>query len=180
MPRVSDENQNEFAVGGMPVGALCGRAEIMAPLGLPWGHPKGVFLSGTFSGNPLTMAAGVAALTHMRDNKDTIYPYLNEQGSRLAAKVNAFCEGRQMGAELLNAGSIFYLHFKRGIKTSRDVTGVNRDAEREFYVHLMARGVIVPGIHLFFISTEHSPEDIDTIADAFCTSLQDVRDDGLI
>ena len=126
------------------------------------------------------MAAGVAALTHMRDNKDTIYPYLNEQGSRLAAKVNAFCEGRQMGAELLNAGSIFYLRFKRGIKTSRYVTGVNRDAEREFYVHLMARGVIVPGIHLFFISTEHSPEDIDTIADAFCTSLQDVRDDGLI
>ncbi|MBT6513085.1 MAG: aminotransferase class III-fold pyridoxal phosphate-dependent enzyme [Rhodospirillaceae bacterium] len=166
--------------GGMPIGALSGRADIMAPLGKPWGDPDGVFLGGTFSGNPLTMAAGVAALTHMRDNKETVYPYLNEQGDRLAAKVNKYCEERQMGAELNNAGSIMYMHFKRGIKTSRDLTDENHDAEREFYVHLMTKGVIVPGIHLFFISTEHTPEDIDTIADAFCESLQDVREDGII
>jgi len=166
--------------GGMPIGALSGPSEVMAPLGLPWGDPKGVFLGGTFSGNPLTMAAGVAALTHMRDNRDTIYPYLNEQGQRLADRVNRFCEERQMGAQLHNAGSIFYMHFKRGIKTSRDLEGENHEAEREFYVNLMARGVIVPGIHLFFISTEHTPEDIETIADAFCDALQDVRDDGLL
>jgi glutamate-1-semialdehyde 2,1-aminomutase len=166
--------------GGMPVGALSGRAEVMAPLGKPWGDPDGVFLGGTFSGNPLTMAAGVAALTHMRDNKDTIYPYLNEQGDRLAKRVNAFCEERQMGAQLMNAGSILYMHFKRGIETSRDLADENHDAEREFYVHLMARGVIVPGIHLFFLSTAHTLEDVDAVADAFCASLQDVREDGLI
>ena len=64
--------------------------------------------------------------------------------------------------------------------TSRDLADENHDAEREFYVHLMAKGVIVPGIHLFFLSTAHTPEDVDAVADAFCASLQDVREDGLI
>ncbi len=166
--------------GGMPIGALSGKSDVMAPLGKTWGDPEGVFLGGTFSGNPLTMAAGIAALTHMRDHRDTIYPKLNEQADRLAAIVNGFCEERQIGAELHNAGSIFHMHFKRGIRTSRDFEGSNHEAEQEFYVHLMARGVIVPGIHLFFTSTEHTPEDIDTIGQAFCDALQDVRDDGLI
>ena len=85
-----------------------------------------------------------------------------------------------MGAQLMNAGSILYMHFKRGIETSRDLADENHDAEREFYVHLMAKGVIVPGIHLFFLSTAHTPEDVDAVADAFCASLQDVREDGLI
>ena len=166
--------------GGLPVGALSGRAEVMDLLGKPWGDPKGVFMGGTFSGNPLTMAGGVAALTHMRDNKGTLYPYLNEQGDRLAQTVNTFCEERQIGAELMNAGSIFYMHFKRGIETSRDLAGENAEAQREFDVHLLNQGVIVPGIHLFFISSAHTPEQIDRVAAAFQDSLMAVREDGLI
>ena len=166
--------------GGMPVGALSGRADVVAMLGRPWGDPKGVFSGGTFSGNPLTMAAGVAALGHMKTNKATLYPYLNTQGARLAKAVNTFCEERQIGAQLMNAGSIFYMHFKRGIESSRDLPGENKDAEREFYVNLLAKGVIVPGIHLFFISAAHSEEDVDAVAEAFQELLMDVRADGLI
>ena len=166
--------------GGLPVGALSGRADIMDLLGKPWGDIKGVFFGGTFSGNPLTMAGGVATLGHMKDNKETLYPYLNEQGNRLANQVNGFCEERQIGATLMNAGSIFYMHFKRGIETSRDLAGENQDAQREFDVHLLEHGVIVPGIHLFFTSAAHTPEHIDEVVAAFQDSLMAVREDGLI
>ncbi len=167
--------------GGMPIGALTGRAEIMAPLGLGWGNPEGVFSGGTFSGNPLTMAAGIAALRHMRDNKDELYPALNRQSRRMADAINDYCRENQIGVQLLNAGSIFYLHFQRDpIETSRDMANPNREAEREFYLHLMNHGVIVPGIHLFFLSTAHSDEDVDKVIEAFKQSFDDVRADGLL
>ena len=167
--------------GGMPIGALVGRAEIMALFGKGWGHPDGVFSGGTFSGNPLTMAAGVAAVRYMRDHKHEIYPTLNAESERMATAINGFCQENQIGAQLLHAGSIFYLHFQREpIETSRDVGGGNREAEREFYLHLLGHGVIVPGIHLFFLSTAHTPEHVDTVIEAFKQSFLDVRADGLL
>ena len=81
----------------------------------------------------------------------------------------------------MQAGSIFHMHFQREpIETSRDITHDNPKAEREFYLHLMNHGVIVPGIHLFFLSTAHTPEDVDKVIDAFKQSFLDVRADGLL
>ncbi len=48
----------------------------------------GVFSGGTVSGNPMTMAAGIAVLGYMREHQGALYPYLNEQGDRLAREVN--------------------------------------------------------------------------------------------
>jgi glutamate-1-semialdehyde 2,1-aminomutase len=167
--------------GGMPIGALAGRADAMALLGKGWGHPDGVFSGGTFSGNPMTMAAGIAALTYMRDNRQALYPHLNGQGDRLAREVNAFCEDHQIPAQLMNAGSMFVMQFQRGaIERARDVTGDHRDAENDFYLHVLGRGVIVPPLHLFFISEAHSADDVDVVIKAFQGSLLDVRADGLL
>ena len=63
--------------GGLPVGAFGGRAEIMdqlAPLGP-------VYQAGTLSGNPLAMAAGLAALDTLR----SINKGLNETQSRISS-----------------------------------------------------------------------------------------------
>ena len=167
--------------GGLPIGALIGRADIMAPLGLGWGNPEGVFSGGTFSGNPLTMAAGIAAVRHMRDNRDEIYPALNLRSQRMADAINGYLRDNQIGVQLLQAGSIFYLHFQREpIETSRDVANTNREAEREFYLHLLNHGVTVPGIHLFFLSHAHSDEDVERVIDAFAQSFEDVRADGML
>ena len=167
--------------GGLPIGALAGRADAMALLGKGWGHPDGVFSGGTFSGNPMTMAAGIAALEYMRDNQETLYPHLNDQGDRLAAEVNAFCEAHQIPAQLMNAGSMFLFQFQRGaIERARDVTGDHRDAENDFYLHVLGRGVIVPPLHLFFISEAHSAADVDVVIEAFQDSLLNVRADGLL
>ena len=69
--------------GGLPVGAITGRADVMNVFtGL--GAERGIFSGGTFSGNPLTMEAGSAALTHLHEHPD-IYLTLDEQGDRLAS-----------------------------------------------------------------------------------------------
>ncbi len=166
--------------GGLPIGAVGGRADVMNGF-TGKDNASYIFSGGTFSGNPLTMAAGVAALSYMREHRDTLYPYLREQGNRFAEAVNGFCRDNAIPAQVMNAASMFHLIFQGGeIGGSRDITSENRRAERQFYLHLMNHGVIVPGIHLAFFSAAHTPEDVDLVIDAFQASFLDVREDGLL
>src|SRR5438874_11739803 len=67
--------------GGLPVGAYGGRSEIMnlvAPLGP-------MYQAGTLSGNPLAMAAGLATLQHLREQRQEIYPRLDKLRIQLVA-----------------------------------------------------------------------------------------------
>lgn len=164
--------------GGMPVGAIAGRADIMEVFtGLAGG--RGIFSGGTFSGNPMTMAAGAAAVGYLKDHPET-YPYLNAQCDRLASSVNAFCTERQIPAQMKHAGSMFHLFFQREpVECARDIRRDFVDAEKAFYLHALNRGVLVPGTHRAFLSTAHAPDDVATLIDVFTASLLDVQSDGL-
>ena len=166
--------------GGMPTGAVGGRADIMNGFtgkgGAPW-----IFAGGTFCGNPLTMAAGTAAVSCMRDQRDTLYPYLHEQGARFQKAVNTFCADEGIPAQVMTAGSLFHLVFQEGeIRGARDIGIERRRAERQFYLHLLGNGVIIPGIHIAFFSAAHTPEDIDEVFDAFRESFLALREDGVL
>ena len=166
--------------GGLPIGAIGGRQAVMNTFSGKDGAPF-IFTGGTFSGNPLTMSAGIAATSYMRDNQDDIYPYLMEQGNRLAEEVNSFCESRQIPARIMNAGSMFHLVFtNKEVNSSRDLSADWRIAEREFYLHLLGHNVIVPGIHLAFLSHAHRPEHVDQVIEAFKASFEDLQADGLV
>ena len=71
--------------GGLPVGAVGGRAEIMSLLDPTEGPPK-VLSGGTFSANPLTMVAGLASMYQMMPD---VYERLDALGRRLRAESNA-------------------------------------------------------------------------------------------
>ncbi len=166
--------------GGLPIGAVGGRKDIMNTFSGKDNAPY-IFTGGTFSGNPLTMSAGVAATTYMRDHQDDIYPYLMAQGNRLASEVNSFCEAHQIPAQVMNAASMLHLVFTGGeIRSSRDITSDWKVAEREFYLHLLGHNVIIPGIHLAFLSLAHKPDHVDAVIDAFKNSFEDMRSDGII
>ena len=164
---------------GLPIGAVAGRQEVMNCFSGKDGAPR-VFSGGTFGGNPLSMTAGVAAMREMRDTKDTLYPYLMEQGNRLASEVNAFCAEHGFAAQFMNAGSMVYLRFQETpINDSFDFTEDGKWAEREFYLHLLGYDVIIPGVHLAFLCGAHSPDDVDRIIDGCKQSFGDLRADGL-
>ncbi len=164
--------------GGLPVGAITGRADVMEVFtGL--GASNGVFSGGTFSGNPLTMEAGAAAVGYLRDHPD-VYRGLEQAGERLAGAVNGFCQERQIPAQMKSVGSMFHMFFQREpIRSMRDVTGASVAAEKAFYLHALNRGVLVPGTQRAFLSAAHSDAEIDTLIDVFQTSLADVQAEGL-
>ena len=140
-----------------------------------------IFTGGTFSGNPLTMSAGIAAIQYMKDNKDEIYPYLKTQGDRLGREVNQFCRLENIPAKLMNAASMFHLVFSSNeINSARDIDSSLRTVEREFYLHLLGHDVLVPGIHLAFISWAHTEAVVEKVIIAFQLAFMDLRHDGLI
>ena len=82
------------------------------------------------------MGAGLAALQHLNENKNDIYPYLKRQGDRLSQEVNQFCKSENIPAKLMNAASMFVLGFSSNeINSSRDIDSSLRILEREFYIH---------------------------------------------
>lgn len=164
--------------GGMPIGAIAGRADVMDVFtGL--GAQRGIFSGGTFSGNPMTMAAGTAAVGYMKTHPE-IYPYMNGQGDRLARTFNEFCSARQMPVQIKNVGSMFHVFFQREpIECARDIRSRHVGAEKAFYLHALNRGVLVPGTQRAFLSAAHTPQDVDTLMDVLTASLLDVEADGL-
>ncbi|MHC4506429.1 MAG: aspartate aminotransferase family protein [Planctomycetota bacterium] len=175
--------------GGLPVGAIAGPREMMrafiqdrrAMRETEWEPVRAVFSGTTFGGNPMTMLAGAAHLEYLSEHRDAVYPYLDEQSDRLADAINGFCEEEGYPARMLHASSLFHLFFgTRPIESARDVDPEFREVEREFYLHLLYHGVIIPGLHLAFISYAHTPQDVDRVIEAMRQSFRDIRERGLV
>jgi len=164
--------------GGLPIGAIAGRADLMEVFtGL--GARNGIFSGGTFSGNPLTMEAGAAAVGHLKAHPE-IYARLDAAGDRLAAAVNDFCRDRQMPAQMKHVGSMFHMFFQREpVESMRDVVAPNTQAEKAFYLHALNRGVLVPGTQRAFLSAAHGHAEVDRLIEVFKASLADVQAEGL-
>ena len=168
------------AGGGLPIGVVAGSKRVMNTFSGADKTPA-IFAGGTFSGNPLTMAGGIGMLEYLKENKEKFYPYLHEQGNRIAEEINEFCRSNNIPAQMMNAGSMMHLIFGgETIESSRDIDHSHYSLEKEFYLHLLGHNVIVPGIHLAFISFAHTPDVIDQVIDAFKRTFEDLRDDGLI
>jgi len=164
--------------GGMPIGVVAGSKWVMNAFSGAEDSPV-IFAGGTFNGHPLTMVAGIAILEHLKENQEEIYPYLHEQGNRIAKEINDFCSSNNIAAQMMNAGSMMHLIFSGdNIESARDIG--RSKVEKEFYLHLLGHNVIVPGIHLAFISFAHTPEIVDQVIDAFKQSFIDLREDGLL
>ena len=168
------------AGGGMPIGVVAGSKRVMNTFSGADDTPT-IFAGGTFNGHPLTMAAGIAILEHLKKNQEEIYPYLHEQGNRIASEINEFCTSNNIPAQMMNAGSMMHLIFSgEEIQSSRDISHSLYKVEKEFYLHLLGHNVVVPGIHLAFISYAHKPEIVDQVIDAFKKSFEDLREDGYL
>src|SRR5438093_932373 len=104
--------------GGLPVGAYGGRADLMAlfePRGTgdpfdPRSGGPAVYQGGTFTSNPLTMAAGLATLDQLTPSA---YQRLNALGDRLRRALTELFDDLDAPAQVSGVGSLFNVHFTR-------------------------------------------------------------------
>lgn len=149
--------------GGLPVGAFGGRREIMDCLA-----PEGpVYQAGTLSGNPLAMAAGIAALEMLDQNT---YQRLEQLGSRLERGFREAARSTGVPVQFNRCGSMFCAYFtSEPVQNLNDAMRSDRGRFAKFFHAMLEAGVyIAPSqFEAGFISTAHTEEDIDqTIAAA--------------
>lgn len=148
--------------GGFPVGAFGGRRDVMEKTLDPSAHPDDkVFQSGTFTGNAITMAAGLAC---MRELESRDYGYIDGLADRLRSGWRTMAEERGFPIQMTGEGSIFYPHFnERPVRTMRDKAKDDTARNRLFSMGLVANGVYIPPNHAAATCFAHSDADVDYV-----------------
>ncbi len=172
--------------GGLPVGAFGGRADIM-----DWLAPLGpVYQAGTLSGNPLAMAAGIAALEELSEGRVTrvpkseirnlkseiksgtrgtrpfeanAYARLEQLGSQLEAGMKDAAKSAKIPMTFNRCGSMFCGYFTGGpVWNLADAMKSDRERFKKFFHGMLADGIyLAPSqFEAGFISTAHTAADI--------------------
>jgi glutamate-1-semialdehyde 2,1-aminomutase len=150
--------------GGLPLAAFGGRRDLMERLA-----PVGpVYQAGTLSGNPVSVAAGLATLTTLRETPGA-YERLEELGALAEAELSAAAAAAGVPACVNRVGSMLTLFL--GVEEVRDHAGARRaDTGRfgRFFRGMLEEGIYLPPsqFEAFFLSLAHREADIERVARA--------------
>jgi glutamate-1-semialdehyde 2,1-aminomutase len=155
--------------GGLPVGAFGGRREVMdkiAPLGP-------VYQAGTLSGNPLAMAAGIAALELLEETMP--YARLDALGQRVRDAILGACRAKGIAAQAPQTGSMFCVFFTpRPVRDYESALSGDAKLFARFFHGCLKEGVYLPpsAYETAFISTAHEGPAIDRACEVMDSVLR--------
>lgn len=149
--------------GGFPLAALGGRVDMMDRLA-----PSGpVYQAGTLSGNPVAVAAGLAALD-LIDRLDP-YPGLESTAVALCDGIAATLEKRGVAHVMNREGSLFSLFFSEKPVADYDSARVaDHGAFARLFQGMLDRGVYLPpsGYEGWFLGTAHGEGEVERTLEA--------------
>jgi glutamate-1-semialdehyde 2,1-aminomutase len=153
--------------GGFPVGAVGGRADLME-LCNPF-RPR-IFHSGTFNGNPVTMAAGLEAVRHL--TSDAISA-MDVRTAHLERRIGEAAAAHGLPLSTRRAGSLLQVYASDEVPASN---GERTDDELAnlFHLALLNHGVFMAGRGLIALSTVLEDELVDEAATRFDAALADL------
>ena len=176
--------------GGVPIGAFGGRAEVMRVIETLDGSPGaaragGAFGTGTeattipggatrvahlgtFNGNPLSMAAGLATLTEVL-TRDA-YPELHRLAERLTSGCQGILDEFGLPGYAINVGPKGCVMFTPERVTSyRDFIGLDSELWTAFFFYLVNRGILLPPgpDDQWTLSVQHTEADVDRHIETF-------------
>jgi glutamate-1-semialdehyde 2,1-aminomutase len=157
--------------GGLPVGALVGKREILektSPEKKVSKWERILIGGGTFSSNPLTTAAGLAMLHYLKDHAEEVYSLLEAKGKKVREGAQESFRREGMNATVTGIGSLFQTHFplQKGVTLDsphkiQQFTNIEK-REVEFRIRMLTKGV-----HVMHggggLSITHSDDDIEKV-----------------
>ncbi len=164
--------------GGLGIGALGGRADIMDMLKPKAPPQRFIYHTGTWNANPLTAAAGVAACKlymggEVQKRANQLGAYLRKRGNQALKErgINACLYGRSIVHIYL--GPFDYEPSDDTLPPTKDVGKLTArsPAKQRLCLHLLQRGVATMGGRMFILSAAHTEEDIDQTVKALCDSF---------
>ncbi len=157
---------------GLPVGAYGGRTDIMSFVA-----PQGpVYQAGTLSGNPLAMAAGIAALKKMKNSK--VHEKLEEKVNfmnELLASIKTRYAGKFLISNIASIYSFCFTDLEK-IESVEQVRQYDMEKFSQFHSAMLERGIYLSpsGYEVAFLSSAHSEDDIEKTVSAMESALEEI------
>jgi glutamate-1-semialdehyde 2,1-aminomutase len=156
--------------GGLPVGAVVGRADVMAVFDPTGGRPAAPH-GGTFNANPVTMAAGLAAMNLLTPEA---YARLDELGAKLRASLDDCLTRAGVPGRVTGMGSLFRLHgtdrelidYRSARPTPEESARLQRLVRR-----LLEHGVLISTTGLGCLSTPMGDPELESLVETFAAVL---------
>ena len=153
--------------GGMPVGAFGGKAHIMDMMS----GNRGISSGGTYSGNPMTLAAGLA---HMEGATPEVYVHLKQLGERLRQGLEDVFARANVPARIICTENIMSAHMTSDpVRNYRDVVKFDRDMRRRLMLGMFLEGHYARELQEMTTSAPMTNETVDD----FLASLEKVLND---
>jgi glutamate-1-semialdehyde 2,1-aminomutase len=157
--------------GGLPVAAFGGRADVMELL-----DPRregSIAQGGTYNGNPLGMAAGLAAMTALTSG---VYEELNRKGARVAEMLVEVFASHEVPVQVNSAGSLFALHFTdQPVVDYRGVASSDKQRARNFFLAMVNHGVLLAPRGMGALSTVMGEDELQQFVDAVDASVAELK-----
>jgi glutamate-1-semialdehyde 2,1-aminomutase len=157
---------------GFPISAVCGSREVMSVVAT-----GSVAHMGNFNGNPLSAAAGLAAVRYLKENSAQVYP-------KLAGSIDVIGDAFDRAAQEYGIalqfnrtiGAGFGFISQQPVRTHEDRLRSDTEAYRRFAARLLDEGIFVPVRGLWYVSTEHSESDLSRASDAILRVAKEIAE----
>ncbi len=168
----------KIAGGGMPIGVVCGDKDVLSlsdPVARADKQSRCAVGGGTFSANPMTMAAGLETLKFLKKNEERVYRKIDTLGEKARKGLDKIFAEARITAKATGVGSIFLTHFgKTLIHDAADVATSNIDLLRRYHLMLMAdHGIFFLPTKMGAFSYTHGERDVQMLLDATRSILSD-------
>jgi glutamate-1-semialdehyde 2,1-aminomutase len=164
----------KILAGGMPGGAVAGRADLMEHLALAPGDPRRVAHPGTHNAHPLSAAAGIAALRRCRSGEPQ--GYAAGLAAALRVGLTSVLAEADVPGSAYGESSTFHLFIgqpgepERASLRALKAGGMSPELAAELHT-----AMLLEGVHLFhgsgFLSAAHTEQDVERTVAAFAASL---------
>jgi glutamate-1-semialdehyde 2,1-aminomutase len=156
--------------GGFPIAAFAGKREIMRLIA-----PEGkVYQAGTYSGNPVSVAAGLTTLKTLREKGASFYEEMADKCQAIVQPLKRLVAEQSLNLQVVKVASMFQVFFTPTLvvdyKTVKTADAAKFSA---YHAELLKRGVFVPPsqFETCFLSGAHSAEDLERTIDCIVEVL---------
>lgn len=158
--------------GGFPAGAFMGKREIMENVA-----PQGpVYVAGTFAGNPVSAAAGLAQIDLMCTGDN--YAKVEKRTDRLVKAIRDQMADAKVPGCVNSIASMYSIFFgPEQVTNGTQAMTTDRAVADRMIRYMLAQGVYLPpsALEVSFLSLAHTDEDVDRLIDAYEGFFREVK-----
>ena len=174
----------KILAGGLPGGAVAGRRDVMELLEIRdsagWNRGRRIAHQGTYNANPVSAAAGIAALEMVAQAE--VHQHVNRLAERLRAGMNE--SARRVGLDgcVYGTFSMFHACLDRTLLAAEGGPRYGKRADAR--IGKLQRALLVQGVHFMgaggMLSSAHTDQDVDRTVEAFGNALAALDREGVL